>query len=98
MGKVLIAPEFSSTSVEGNIYCFIDWYSSLEKLVTCFVKRFVRNLKERVGRGECLEKDLTVAELNEAKQKDSPMPDPNKFILPTTENMPFLMICFKMQA
>ena len=51
MGKVLIAPEFSSTSVEGNIYCFIDWYSSLEKLVTCFVKRFVRNLKERVGRG-----------------------------------------------
>ena len=39
-----------------------------------------------------------VAELNEAKQENSPMPDPNKFILPTTENMPFLMICFKMQA
>ena len=35
--------------------------------VTCFVKSFAQNLKTRVGRGECLEEDLTVAELNEAK-------------------------------
>ena len=31
------------------------------------MKRFVQNLKARVGRGKCLEEDLTVAELNEAK-------------------------------
>ena len=36
-------------------------------LVTCFVKRFVRNLKGRVGCDECLEEELTVAKLNEAK-------------------------------
>ena len=45
MVEVLIAPAFSSVSVEGNICCVIDCerYSSLEKLlkVTCFVKRFV---------------------------------------------------------
>ena len=32
------------------------------------MKRFLRNLKARVGRVECLEEDLTVAELNEAKR------------------------------
>ena len=57
-------------SFEGNICCVIDCerYSSLEKFfkTKCFVERFVRNLKTRVGRGECLE-ELTVAELNEAK-------------------------------
>ena len=71
VGEVLIAPAFSSVSVEGNICCVVDCerYSSLEKLlkVTCFVKRFVRNLKARVGRGECLEEDLMVVKLNEAK-------------------------------
>ena len=70
MRKVLIAPAFSSVSVEGNICCVINCesYSSLEKLlkVICFVKRYARNLKARVGRGECLEEDLTVAELDEA--------------------------------
>ena len=35
--------------------------------VTCFVNRFVRKLKARVGRCECLEEEVTVAELNEAK-------------------------------
>ena len=35
--------------------------------VTSFVKRFIRNLKARVGSGECLEEELTVAKLNEAK-------------------------------
>ena len=69
--EVLIVPAFLSVSVEGNIWCVVDCerYSSLEKLLkfTCFVKRFVRNFKARVGRGECLEEDLTVAELNEAK-------------------------------
>ena len=58
-GEVLIAPTFTSVSVEGNICCVIDCerYTSLEKLfkVTCFVKSFVRNLKARVGRGKCLE-------------------------------------------
>ena len=52
MGKVLIAPAFSSVSVEGNICCVIDCesYSSLEKLlkVICFMKRYVRNLKARL--------------------------------------------------
>ena len=71
VGEVLIAPTSSSVSVEGNICCVIDCerYSSLENLlkVTCFVKRFIRNLKARVGRGECLEEDLMVAELNAAK-------------------------------
>ena len=71
VGEVLIAPTFSSVSVEGNICCVIDCerYSSLERLlkVTCFVERFVRNLKARVGRGKCSEEDLTVAELNEVK-------------------------------
>ena len=71
VGEVLIAPAFSSVSVEGNLCCVIDCerYSSLEKVlkVTCFVKRFVRNLKAKVGRAKCLEEDLTVAELNEAK-------------------------------
>ena len=71
VGEVLIVPTFSSVSVEGNICCVIDCerYSSLEKLlkVTCFVKRFVRNLKARDGRGECLKEDLTVAKLNEAE-------------------------------
>ena len=71
VGEVLIAPTFSSVSVEGNICCVIacERYSSLEKLlkVTCFVKRFLRNSKARVGHGKCLEEDLTVAKLNEAK-------------------------------
>ena len=71
MGEVLIASPFSSVSVEGNICCVIDCerYSSLENLlkVRCFAKRFVRNLKARVGCGECLAEDLTVAQLNEAK-------------------------------
>ena len=71
VGEVLIVATFSSISVEGNIYCGIDCerYSSLEKWfkVTCFVKRFVQNLKARVGHGECLEQDLTVTELNEAR-------------------------------
>ena len=71
MGEVLIAPAFSSVSFEGDICCVIDCerYRSLEKLlkVTCFVKKFARNLNSRVGRGECLEEDLTVAELNKAK-------------------------------
>ena len=48
MGKALIAPAFSSVSVEGNICCVVEceMYSSLEKLlkVICFVKRFVRSL------------------------------------------------------
>ena len=56
MGKVLIMPAFSPVSVQGNICCDIDCerYSSLEKLlkVTCFEKKFLRNLKARVGRGE----------------------------------------------
>ena len=30
--------------------------------------------------------------------ENSPLPDPNKSILPTTENMPFLILCFKLQA
>ena len=71
VGEVLIAPTFSSVSVEGNICCVIDCerYSSLEKLLknTCLLKRFVRNLKARVRRGECLEEDLMVVKLNEAK-------------------------------
>ena len=71
MGDLLIASAYSSVSVEGNICCVINFerYSSLQKLlkVTCFVKGFVRNLKAGVGLGECLEEDLTVAELNEAK-------------------------------
>ena len=29
--------------------------------------------------------------------KDSPLSDLNKFILPNIENMPFLMLCFKLQ-
>ena len=59
MGEVLIAPTFSSVSIEGNICCLIDCesYSKIEKLlkVTCFVKRLVQNLKARVGLNECLE-------------------------------------------
>ena len=31
------------------------------------MKRFAQNLKESVGLGKCLEEDLTVAKLNEAK-------------------------------
>ena len=73
MREASIAPVFSSVSVEGNICCGIGWerYSNLKKLwkITCFVKRFVQNLKEVVGGGECLEEDLTAAELNEAKLK-----------------------------
>ena len=71
MGEVLVTPALLSVSVKGNICCVIDCErcSSLEKLfkVTCFVERFVRNLKAKVRRGECLEEELTVAELNEAK-------------------------------
>ena len=75
-GEILIAPAFSTISFEGNICCIIGWYSSLEKLlkVTCFVERIVWNLKERVGRGECLEKNLMVAKLNEAKQENHAWP------------------------
>ena len=44
VGEVLIAPTFSSVSVEGNIFCVIDceMYSSLKKMlkVTCFRGRF----------------------------------------------------------
>ena len=58
-----------SAPIEGNICCFIDCerYRELLLKVTCFVKRFVQNLKARVGCGGCLEEDLTVTELNEAK-------------------------------
>ena len=70
IGDVLIAPAFSPVLVEGNICFDIDCerYSSLEKLLkfACCVKRFVRNLKARVRRGECLEEGLTVAEWEEA--------------------------------
>ena len=59
IGEVLITPAFSSVSIEGNICCVIDCerYSNLEKLlkVASFVKRFVRTLKARVGRSECVE-------------------------------------------
>ena len=60
-----------SVSAEGNICCVIDCrrYSSLEKFlkVANFVKRFSQNLKARRGRGDCLEENLTLAEMNEAK-------------------------------
>ena len=50
-------------------------YSSLEKQlkITCFVKRFVRNLNTRVGRGECLEEDSTIAELGKAITPSHPL-------------------------
>ena len=71
MGEVLIMTSSASVEVEGNVCCVIDCerYSKLEKLlkVTCFVKRFFRNLKARVRHGDCLEGDLSLDELNEAK-------------------------------
>ena len=70
-GEVLVATSFTSESVERNVCNVIDCerYGSLEKLlkVTCFVKRFIRNLKAKIGRGDCLEGDLSVDEMNEAK-------------------------------
>ena len=71
-GEVLLTPALLSVSVERNICCVIgcERCSSLEKLlkVTCFVKRFVRNLKSKVRRGECLEEYL---KLNWCKYEQS---------------------------
>ena len=44
--------------------------------------------------------DISIECMCEAKGggEGGGLPDPNKFVLATTENMSFLMLCFKLQA
>ena len=39
-----------------------------------------------------------LGQFTQARGQGLPLPEPNKFILPVTGNMPFLMFCFKLHA